>query len=58
MKDKRKDREMESFARYKRKKELILKGRKKAPGNIGRKLFRPLFRLCSGNGSTGRYKKI
>lgn len=43
---KRKDREMESFARYKRKKELILKGRKNPPGNIGRKLFRPLFRLC------------
>lgn len=27
-------------------KELILKGRRKTPGNILRKLLRPLFRLC------------
>lgn len=46
MKDNRIDRQAKSFERYKRNKELILKGKRKVPGNILRKLFRPLFRLC------------
>lgn len=40
------DRQLKSFERYKRNKELILEGQRNLPRNILRKLLRPLFRLC------------
>lgn len=46
MENSRIDRQIKCFKNYKRNKELILKNSRNLPGNMLRKQFRPLFRLC------------